>query len=217
MLLSTAACATRLWRPFPALFAILVLAIALCPFRSASAQAQNFEYPEVEEITYGGPFTLLSHDGKEVTEQDFLGSYMLLYFGYTHCPDVCPTGLQNLANAMLLLDDAAEQVQPLFITVDPARDTQEILADYVPLFHPKLLGLTGTPKQIHEAAESYLVHYTIVNYQGEILVGHTSNTYLTDPEGNYVTSFGHGTPPQEIADAVLEAMAGTLNETNEGS
>ena len=217
MLFSTAARATRLGRPFQTLLAMLALAIALHPFQSASAQSQNFEYPEVEEITYGGPFTLMSHEGKEVTDEDFLGSYMLLFFGYTHCPDVCPTGLQNLANAMLLLGDAAEQVQPIFITVDPARDTREILADYVPLFHPKLLGLTGTPKQIHEAAESYLVHYTIANYQGEILVGHTSSTYLTDPEGNYVTSFGHGTPPQEIADAVLNAMAGTSNETKEES
>lgn len=164
MLFSTAARAAGRGRFFPALLAIFTLAIALGSFQSASAQTQNFEYPEVEEITYGGPFTLMSHEGKEVTDKDFRGSYMLLFFGYTHCPDICPTGLQNLANAMLLLGDAAKDVQPLFISIDPERDTQEVLADYVPLFHPKLLGLTGTPKQVHEAAESYLVHYTFAEY-----------------------------------------------------
>ena len=209
--------AARFGRPFPVLFAVLALAIVLCPSQGAFAQPETFEYPEVEEITYGGPFTLVSHEGKEVTDKDFLGSYMLLFFGYTHCPDVCPTGLQNMANAMLLLGDAADRVQPLFITIDPERDTQEILADYVPLFHPKLLGLTGTPEQVHEAAKSYLVHYSIAEYQGEILVGHTSDTYLTDPDGNYLAAFGHGTPAQDIADAVLKAMDGISNATKEGS
>ena len=189
--------AARFGRPFPVLFAVLALAIVLCPPQGAFAQPETFEYPEVEEITYGGPFTL--------------------FFGYTHCPEVCPTGLQNMANAMLLLGDAADRVQPLFITIDPERDTQEILADYVPLFHPKLLGLTGTPEQVHEAAKSYFVHYSIAEYQGEILVGHTSDTYLTDPDGNYLAAFGHGTPAQDIADAVLKAMDGISNATKEGS
>ena len=91
----------------------------------------------------GGPFALIDHNGKPRTNEEFRGKLMLVYFGFTYCPDVCPTDLQNIGLALDQLGPAGETIQPLFITVDPARDTAEHLKDYVPMFHPRLIGLTG--------------------------------------------------------------------------
>ncbi|UCH75792.1 MAG: SCO family protein [Rhodospirillales bacterium] len=170
------------------------------------APAQQWDYPDLPPLTYGGPFTLLDHTGRTVTDADFRGAYMLLFFGYTHCPDVCPTGLGAMAVAMDLLGRAGNQVQPIFVTVDPKRDTVEVLAEYVGLFHPRLIGLTGTSRQVHEAAKAYHVHYTIAEYKGEILVGHTSRTYLVGPDGKYIGDFAHGAAPEDIAARILRDM-----------
>src|SRR3712207_4659015 len=103
----------------------------------------------------GGPFALVDQDGQRVTEQTFRGKYTLVVFGYIYCPDICPAELQTIANALEALGPKADQVTPVFITIDPERDTVEQVAGYVKNFHPRFVGLTGTPQEIKEAARAY--------------------------------------------------------------
>ena len=104
------------------------------------------------------------------------------------------------------MGEDASRVQPIFISIDPMRDTVEIMADYVSAFHPRLVGLTGTARQAHRAAKAYYVHYARVKYKGEILVDHTADTYLTGPDGKFLMDFSHGTDPREIAAGILQWM-----------
>ena len=110
----------------------------------------------------GGPFELIDHAGRTRTERDFRGQLMLVYFGFTYCPDICPTDLQAIGLALDKLGKDGDSVQPLFITVDPERDTPEHLAEYVPMFHPRLIGLTGGAEAIRKAADAYKVYYAKV-------------------------------------------------------
>ena len=200
--------------------ALLIGALMVSAVPTAGrAQSETGDYPPVEPLTYGGPFSLVDHTGKAVTDDDFRGEYMLITFGYTHCPDVCPTGLQKMALTLDALGEAARRVRPIFITIDPKRDTVETLADYVPVFHPRLVGLTGTPRQVHEAAKAYLVHYSIFEYKGEILVDHTASTYLAGPDGRFLEEFAYGTDPEEMAAKILHFMREaqiTRDGANEG-
>lgn len=158
-----------------------------------------------------GPFSLVDHHGQNVTDKDYLGKFMLVFFGYTYCPDVCPTELQTISDALDLLGPNSERVQPLFITVDPERDTPEAMADYVSHFHPTLIGLTGTPEQIATAAENYYARYNKMSSltEGEeneddddYFMGHTSSTYLIGPKGRDLHVFNYGDPPEVIAERV---------------
>lgn len=158
--------------------------------------------PSAEENTralVGGPFSLVDHQGRAVTEQDFKGQNMLIYFGYTFCPDVCPTELQVMTEARALLKDA--KVTPIFITVDPERDTTDILAQYVPLFHPDLIGLGGTVEQVAAVKKAYRVWSEKIEEPDstDYLVDHTSITYLMDGEGRYLGHFSYGTKPEDMA------------------
>ncbi len=161
------------------------------------AQRQAFHLNDV-----GGPFALTDHHGRAVTEQDFRGRYMLVYFGYTWCPDVCPTDLLVMSQAVDLLGEAGEQVQPIFITVDPARDTVESLAKYVTNFHPRLTALTGSEAEIAAAAEAYKVYFR-KGEEGEAAddytVDHTDIMYLMGPDGEFLEHFQRGSRPVEIA------------------
>jgi cytochrome oxidase Cu insertion factor (SCO1/SenC/PrrC family) len=143
----------------------------------------------------GGPFSLVDHTGQPRTEADFRGKWLVIYFGYTHCPDICPTDLQAIAQAVDQLGLAGEAVQPLFITVDPERDTIGHLAEYIPLFHPRLVGLTGTPEAIRRAAVAYKVFYTRASAtpSQDYGVDHTAFIYLVDPAGQYVGFLPPGT------------------------
>jgi cytochrome oxidase Cu insertion factor (SCO1/SenC/PrrC family) len=156
----------------------------------------------VPAMTYGGAFELVDHTGKRVSDADYRGRYMLVYFGYTHCPDVCPTGLAVIATAMSQLGDAAAQVQPLFISVDSNRDTPERLAQYVTAFHPRLAGLSGTAKEVFAATRAYKVMYFATEIDGKYLVDHTAYTYLMGPDGEFLQRFGHGVTPAELATAI---------------
>ena len=111
--------------------------------------------PAAQAASIGGPFELVDHTGQTVTEESFDDRYLLVYFGYAYCPDICPTELLIMGQAVDELGELGDEVQPLFVTVDPARDTVEYLADYVPSFHPRLIGLTGSDEQIHAAAKAY--------------------------------------------------------------
>jgi protein SCO1/2 len=137
----------------------------------------------------GGPFTLVGDTGKTVTNRDFRGKYMLVYFGYTYCPDVCPTTLNAVAQAMDKLGPKAKDVQPIFITVDPERDTPAVMKQYVSAFSPALIGLTGTPEQIAAVAREYRVYYAKhVTGPGpnDYSMDHSSIIYLMGPDGKFI-------------------------------
>ena len=155
-------------------------------------------------MVLGGPFRLTDHTGRAVTEADFAGRFLLVYFGFTYCPDVCPTELGIIASAMDLLEDAGERVTPVFITVDPERDTPSALADYVSRFHPRMIGLTGTAEQIAAAARAYRVFYAKVQRpeMTQYLMDHSSFVYLVGPDGRVRSLFRPETAPEAIAQAV---------------
>jgi len=138
----------------------------------------------------GGPFALLDGNGKTVTDRDFRGKYMLVYFGYTFCPDVCPTTLNEVADAMDRLGPKkADRVQPVFITVDPKRDRPEVLKHYVAAFGPRVIGLTGTPEDIAKVAKEYRVYYAEHRTGGgpdDYTMDHSSILYLMGPNGQFL-------------------------------
>ena len=151
----------------------------------------------------GGPFTLTGSGGKTVTDRDFSGRYMLVLFGFTHCPDICPAELQVIAQALDKLSDKARKVVPIFITVDPERDTPQVMADYVKSFGPNFVGLSGTPDEIAAAAKAYRVAYTKIESKdspGDYSVDHSALVYLMGPDGKYVTHLSYGTSPDELAE-----------------
>jgi protein SCO1/2 len=156
-----------------------------------------------------GPFSLIDHMGKSITDNDFRGKFMLIFFGYTSCPDVCPIDLQIIAQAIDELGKAGDRVQPIFITVDPARDTPEIIAEYVSHFHPRLIGLTGTRRQTAEAALNYgVISMKIIdeNDPDNYSINHSALTYLLGPDGKFVAAFDHGTDPKTLVTGILQHL-----------
>ena len=157
----------------------------------------------------GGPFSLVGGDGKPVTDRDFRGRYMLIFFGFTHCPDICPAELQVIAQALEQLGDKAKNVVPIFITLDPERDTPEAMANYVKSFGPNFVGLTGSPEAIAAAAKAYRVAYSQVennNSAGDYSVDHSALVYLMDPEGRYVTHFSYGPSADQMAEKLEKSL-----------
>jgi len=157
----------------------------------------------------GGPFTAIDHTGRAVTEKDFLGTFMLVYFGYTSCPDVCPGELQIIAAAMDILGPKASKVRPVFFTIDPQKDTPEVMADYVSNFYQTMVGLTGTAEQMAAAAAAYSVFFADNednSPSGDRLIDHSSMIFLMDREGRYVRHFKFGTSPEQIATALDEII-----------
>jgi cytochrome oxidase Cu insertion factor (SCO1/SenC/PrrC family) len=151
----------------------------------------------------GGPFTLIDHNGVPKRDTDFRGKLMLLYFGFTYCPDVCPTDLQAIGVALQQLGKSADAVQPLFVTLDPERDTSQRLASYVAFFHPRLIALTGDAKAIAQAAQAYKVYYAKVSTSGgSYTLDHSGYVYLMDREGKYLGFFPPGTPPERMVDVI---------------
>ena len=155
-------------------------------------------------IALGGPFSLQDHNGQRVTEGAFAGRLGLIYFGFTYCPDVCPTELGLMASALDLLGPDASRVLPVLITIDPARDTPAALADYVSRFHPALIGLTGTEDEIATAARAFRVYYRKIQPPGasNYLMDHSSFIYLVGPDGKVRQLFRPNTPPETIAAAL---------------
>ena len=151
----------------------------------------------------GGPFSLTGTGGKTVTDQDFRGRYMLVFFGFTHCPEICPAELQVIAQALDKLGDKAKQVVPVFITLDPERDTPQVIAEYVKSFGPNFVGLTGTPDEIAAAAKAYRVAYTKIEDKSSATnytIDHSALAYLMYQQGRYVAHFAYGMSPQEMAE-----------------
>jgi cytochrome oxidase Cu insertion factor (SCO1/SenC/PrrC family) len=157
----------------------------------------------------GGPFSLVDETGQAVTERSFAGRWMLVYFGFTYCPDVCPTELGTIAAALDALGpDAAERVVPVFISVDPQRDTPDAMADYVSRFHPRMRGLTGTPEQIADVARRYRVYYARARGAGttDYLVDHSSFIYLVGPDGRVRALYRPEMRPEDMAAAVAAQL-----------
>lgn len=195
----------RLARMALAVVVGLVMAAVIAWMTIRHDQRQAGTGLAVAPASIGGAFTLTSHDGRTVKDTDFDGKYRLVFFGYTFCPDICPTELQTVAQAMDLLGADAAAVQPLFITIDPARDTPAVLADYVGLFHPAIIGLTGSDAQIADVARAYRVYYA--RSQGEeypdaYLMDHSTFVYLMAPDGGFVTVLAKGTTAEQIVEAI---------------
>jgi len=155
----------------------------------------------------GGPFTLVDQDGKTRTEKDFRGQNLLVYFGYTFCPDVCPTELAKIAAAIDLLPKDAN-VTPVFITIDPERDGVAEMKAYVAAFHPRMVGLTGTVEQVRAAAKAYRVYFAKNTSSGstDYLMDHSSIIYFMDSNGEFITHFSTDSTPDQIAARVREAL-----------
>jgi protein SCO1/2 len=147
------------------------------------------EEPPLKGAAIGGPFTLTDQDGRPATERDFAGRYRIMYFGFTHCPDVCPTDLAVIGQALRRFEKSdparAARVTPIFVSVDPERDTPAVLKEYVAAFHPRLVGLTGTPQQVAETAKRYGVYYgrEEAGAGGGYNVNHSRLAELIGPKG----------------------------------
>ena len=193
---------------------LLVITIAFAVGSLVALTSHQFGPPsamQTGKALIGGPFTLINQKGERVTDETFRGKYMLVSFGYTFCPDVCPAELQLMANAMDLLGAKAEKLTPIFITIDPERDTVPKIAAYVENFHPRMVGLTGTTEEVKEAASAYRVYYAKADGASTAsgyLMDHSTFLYLMDPQGQYVTHFPYGITREKLADGIAKAMGG---------
>lgn len=159
--------------------------------------------------TVGGAFELIDHTGQRRIDKDFRGKFMMVYFGYRYCPDICPTALSTMTEALELLGAKANHIQPLFITVDPERDQREELAEYMQNFHPSFLGLTGSKEQIENARKAYRVFAVRAEEDrgsSDYLIDHSSIIYVMDRQGKLIAHFNHSTPPDQIAAALWKVL-----------
>jgi protein SCO1/2 len=158
----------------------------------------------------GGSFQLTGADGQRVSDRDFRGKWLLVYFGYTHCPDICPTTLAEISQTLGLLGDDAARIQPLFISIDPERDTPQIVGEYVKEFDDRIIGLAGTPEEIAAAAKAYRVFYAKEEGgdRNNYLMQHTAFVYVMGPDGRYVTLLSplEGQTPDVMANRLRELV-----------
>lgn len=159
-------------------------------------------------IFLGGPFTMVDHTGRTVTERDFAGRSLLVFFGFTYCPDICPTELGTIAAALDAMGPAGERVTPVFVTIDPERDTPDAIADYVSRFHPRMVGLTGSAEQVAAIARAFRVYYAKVRSRDmtDYLMDHSSFIYFVGPDGRVRSLFRPQTTPEAIAAAVTAQL-----------
>ena len=165
---------------------------------------------EPSETAFLADFELTDHNGMVRTQGDFAGKWMLIFFGFANCPDVCPTTLAELSAVMKALGEDAAQVQPLFISIDPERDKPSALAEFVPLFDRNIIGLTGTPDQIELTAKSFYIFYEKIEEAaapGGYTMGHSSQLFLFGPDADYVQSWQYGTPAEEIVSDLRERFS----------
>ncbi len=196
------------------LMLVLGSALASCGGPAEAPPAR----PPLEGARIGGPFTLVDQDGNSVSDTDFAGKYRLLYFGYSFCPDICPVDLQKLMRGLAQFEKAAPErgakIQPLFVTVDPARDTPEALKPFVARYHPRLVGLTGTPEQIAAAAKAFVVTYNKVEGSApdRYLMAHSQLAFLMDPEGKPLALLPLDDPSTDADEGTPDAVAAELEK-----
>jgi protein SCO1/2 len=187
----------------PTLFSSIMLAATL-------SICQPLARADTAPVSIGGPYTLMAPDGTTVTDETYRGKWLLVFFGYTSCPDICPTTLYEIAAAIEELGPDAAKLQPIFITVDPERDTPEVMGKYAGAFHPRIVGLTGSPQQIAAVAREYgaysALHKTGAGAEG-YSVDHSTYIYIMDPQGKFVRGLDVDTPTGRIADTLRKLMA----------
>jgi protein SCO1/2 len=178
---------------------LLIAPLAACSGSGAPAR------PPLDGARIGGPFTLTNQDGKQVTDRDFAGKYRIVYFGYTFCPDVCPVDARNIGLGLSAVEKSdpalGAKIVPLFITIDPARDTPDVLKSFVANFHPRMVGLTGSAAAIDATAKEYAVYYKKgeLSPGGGYMVDHSRVAYLMDPEGKPMALLPQDQSPEAIA------------------
>jgi protein SCO1 len=193
------------------LIRLSALARALCGavLSTVLVVSQPAARPMTSPVTIGGHFSLTAPDGATVTDQTYRGKWQLVYFGYTFCPNSCPTTLLEIATALQKLGPDAAKVQPIFITIDPGRDTPDVMAQYTQSFDPRIVGLTGTPAQIAAVAHEYGAYYA-VHKSGEsandYLIEHSTYVYVMNPQGEFVQAFEANTSADRIADDLLHLV-----------
>lgn len=163
----------------------------------------------VTDDKFGGPFTMTDHTGKSVTEKDFTGTYRLMYFGFTFCPAICPTELSKITSTLKLLGDKAGLIHPIFVTVDPERDTPDKMKDYISLFHPSLTGLSGTPEQTKNMLKEYKIYAAKRDEPGmtEYTMDHSSFIYFMGPDDRLLHIFKMEDNAQLMADTISAWIA----------
>lgn len=184
-------------------------ALALIMVKAPSAPPPANEAVTSGKALVGGPFTLTDQTGKQVTEKDFLGKYMVVFFGFTNCPDICPSGLQVLTAAFDKIGAKADLATPVFITLDAKRDTPEKLALYLKSFHPRLVGLTGSEAEVAAAAKTYRVYYQKVEDEKNpesYSYDHASLFYVMGKDGAFVAPIAHTNDVDEVAAALDKAL-----------
>jgi cytochrome oxidase Cu insertion factor (SCO1/SenC/PrrC family) len=200
-------------KPWRLIVALLVFAVSADAARAEDTPPDQVTAAQMmDDLMYGrgtvgGPFTLTDQNGRPRSDTDFRGKLVIVYFGYTHCPDVCPSDLMAITQALDALGPAAEGVQPVFITIDPERDTKG-LAEYVSAFHPSLIGLTGSPEEILRVANAYKAFYVKVQDErsGDYSIDHAGVIYLMGRNGEYLGFM----PPQTAPDRLTEILRKNL-------
>ncbi|MFS2016654.1 SCO family protein [Massilia sp. CT11-108] len=194
----------------PVLVAACALTVSLVACdKLPGKQKESFQNTDVTGLDYAKGFTLTDHTGKPRTLADFKGKAVVVFFGYTQCPDVCPTTMAEMAAVMQKLGPLADQVQVLFVTLDPERDTQELLANYVPAFDKRFLGLRGTPEQTAKTAKEFKVFYSKVpgTDPGSYTIDHTAGSYVFDRAGRLRLFIRHGQGPDPIVHDLRELLS----------
>lgn len=191
-----------------ALFLGLAVLLGVLAYDFRAFFPSGLQGEQVAPVSIGGAFTLMDQNGVVRHAQDFRGKLMLVYFGYTFCPDACPTALQDMSHAIDLMGDKGNDVEPIFITIDPARDTVEQMKLYASNFHPRLVALTGTPEQVDEAAKAYRVYYAKGKSTGgdDYLMDHTVFIYLMGRDGKYLSHFLPGATAEQMAAAMEQRL-----------
>lgn len=192
----------NLWR--------FVAAIALICALPAESHAQTEPQGLVQTASIGGRFMLRDHNDQIVTDQDYQGRYMLITFGYTLCPDVCPTNLVNMSQALDILGDRDDRIVPIFVTVDPARDDVKRVREFVTNFNERIIGLTGPQAMIDSITQRYKIITATHRPKGwdedEYVVDHTASIFLMSPDGDFLVKFAHGMPPADMAKRIEDFL-----------
>ena len=187
------------------LLVALLAALLVCS-PAAAQSAHNLLVGETKDIN--PRYLLQDINGRSVTNEDFRGRFQLIAFGYTYCPDVCPTTLVEMAAILKQLGDLADRLQPIFVTVDPERDSAKVLKTYTEFFDPRILGLTGSPALIRRAADNFKIRYAKVHEPGSAnyAMDHSAGMILLGPDGQYIRKFAFATPVDQITAQLVEIM-----------
>jgi protein SCO1/2 len=186
----------------------LLLVLSACDGSSSSTKNAPLVATDITGAEFAKPFNLTDHNGKKRTMSDFAGKVVVLFFGYTHCPDVCPTTMNDLKNTMKLLGDDSNNVQVLFVTLDPQRDTQEVLAKFVPSFDERFIGLWGSLQETAEAMGNYKIFFAKVpgDSENNYTIDHSSGIYVFDKKGNVRYYIGYGEKPADMASDIKKLL-----------